>query len=385
MMQSLLIEEQLNMKLNNISTKQSLVDQLTRIYHQYVAIGKPVERIKSTFWKQYEIKEKNACLQLENSLDLGGLYIALDSLTEYSIFVTLHNLNSCDESENENHKMASAAKRLLQSQCNFIIAKISSWKIENASFMDYWEWSHTKTCWWHSVSGSNDDKGFNAPPGSSPFQWKQHVSSDTSRVWRNGHTNQVSRARENPGNPKPTWENLSPVDWHTIIRSILLLSYDRLFCLCFGREKVHLELLLQFGHFNRYLRKESDSSVNPVAYDKLQRFLKGSFKNGMFEAEDPTGFRLAAQVELPQSLSNVNHSGHLAWKVCGFLASLADDDRFVLGSTECIHSSGINGICYFVPLSPLEAVFDITTLFEEKEHGEGDLFEENEHGEAGDY
>jgi hypothetical protein len=41
------------------------------------------------------------------------------------------------------------------------------------------------------------------------------------------------------------WRNLSPLDWTTIWRSVLLLSYDKYFCQVFGKEKILLESLAQ--------------------------------------------------------------------------------------------------------------------------------------------
>ncbi len=46
-----------------------------------------------------------------------------------------------------------------------------------------------------------------------------------------------------PKSPPLQWTELSPLDWHSICISFLLLSYGKAFCSTFGREKILLEIL----------------------------------------------------------------------------------------------------------------------------------------------
>jgi small GTP-binding protein len=46
-----------------------------------------------------------------------------------------------------------------------------------------------------------------------------------------------------PKSPPLEWSDLSPLDWHSICSSFLLLGYSKSFCSTFGREKMLLEIL----------------------------------------------------------------------------------------------------------------------------------------------
>jgi GTPase SAR1 family protein len=173
------------------------------------------------------------------------------------------------------------------------------------------------------------------------------------------------------------WINLSPLDWTMIWRSILLLSYDKYFCEVFGKEKILMETLaqsanaawidLQSASLDTCPECSRDTTSWPYgknckhccivfvkelplhntlcsrcqrAHISGNRCSRCSFSYRQFEddwrglvkpfyyngkrvpANPDAVYKSVVHVDVPDSLSNPKHFGHLAWKFCEFMASL---------------------------------------------------------------
>jgi hypothetical protein len=158
-----------------------------------------------------------------------------------------------------------------------------------------------------------------------------------------------------------SWSNLSALDWTMIWRSILLLSYDKYFCQVFGKEKIILESLAQNanaawgdsvplldkcwdcneplislvvgkqcnGCKMMYTEKGDHRLFGTYLPGKLCRIVPDSkalmipfYYNGKPVPADPDPFYKAhVHIDVPESLSDPKHFGHLMWKFCEFMAS----------------------------------------------------------------
>jgi hypothetical protein len=195
------------------------------------------------------------------------------------------------------------------------------------------------------------------------------------------------------------WSDLSPLDWTMIWRSILLLSYDKYFCEVFGKEKILLESLAQRSDAawidlkspsldtcssckratsllvcgkqcttcNIVFVKELplDKSVcarcqrqNAISccncryccfsYRQLEDDWRGVVKpfyyNGKPVPANPDAvYKSVVHVDVPESLSNPKHFGHLAWKFCEFMASREGTNAVVTAMDARLFMASLEG------------------------------------------
>jgi hypothetical protein len=176
-----------------------------------------------------------------------------------------------------------------------------------------------------------------------------------------------------------SWSSLSALDWTMIWRSILLLSYDKYFCQVFGKEKIILENLAQNANAawvdslpifdkcwdcneplaalsagkqcnscrvvytekgdcercvrcprpssRRVTRKISNGRCESCGWNyrivpDSKALMIPFYYNGKPVPADPDHFYKAhAHIDVPESLSDPKHFGHLMWKFCEFMAS----------------------------------------------------------------
>lgn len=132
-----------------------------------------------------------------------------------------------------------------------------------------------------------------------------------------------------------TWGRLSPLDFCTIANSILLLSYNKHFCKVFGPEKVRLESIVhEFNDLKSRVSKRLDnervlSGQERTAHAWFCDYTQGTYDalTGEFVAKYPEKYEMVAQIEMPNSLSDPTHWGHLAWLFCEFMDSLDNDPK----------------------------------------------------------
>jgi GTPase SAR1 family protein len=118
-----------------------------------------------------------------------------------------------------------------------------------------------------------------------------------------------------------SWKDLSRLEWTMIWRSILLLSYDKYFCQVFGQEKISMESLAQSANA-AWINKTSSSDQCLVLLQSLDNGKPAPGKNPnhpVFVSNKDSG-----HIDVPESLSDPTHFGHLAWKFCEFMASLEE-------------------------------------------------------------
>jgi hypothetical protein len=134
------------------------------------------------------------------------------------------------------------------------------------------------------------------------------------------------------------WTSLTPKDFCAISESILLLSYSRMFCSYFGREKVLLERIVsQYNDLVHYLdntyahlgkgckanlkgKSRQDTLLMRRAHTLLVKALQGSHNDkGEFVPKYPHQYKMVVHVEMPRRLSDPSHWGHLAWQFCEFM------------------------------------------------------------------
>jgi hypothetical protein len=81
-------------------------------------------------------------------------------------------------------------------------------------------------------------------------------------------------------------------------------------------EKIVQEYLALISVFGGTTEGKSGDRITALR-KTLQKYLQGSVnKNGTFVPKCPRKYSLVAQIEKPACLSDPNHWGNLAWKMC---------------------------------------------------------------------
>jgi hypothetical protein len=133
-------------------------------------------------------------------------------------------------------------------------------------------------------------------------------------------------------------------DWSLVWRSILLLCYDRQFCMSFGKEKIIFEGLAQDAHQNAIQATRMSSCVrcrkslpwsqkrcrccghtviHPAA--PLCQFVFQPFydSNGEIQPFPKEQLSEKLHIQIPGQLSNPTHVAYIVWKYCQCAALLS--------------------------------------------------------------
>ncbi|GAX16055.1 hypothetical protein FisN_20Hu270 [Fistulifera solaris] len=164
-------------------------------------------------------------------------------------------------------------------------------------------------------------------------------------------TNKMASGAYLPKSPPHEWSDLSPLDWHTICNSFLLLSYNKTFCCTFGFEKNLVEIIkdslsisslscafccesLTWEARNKY----GNCGNSNYGSDYRSHNRCDSCGNQASQPGSIFAFTLDNKSELcavnknlymhaftlatPTSFSDPKHCGHLAWVYCEVIDSL---------------------------------------------------------------
>ena len=143
-----------------------------------------------------------------------------------------------------------------------------------------------------------------------------------------------------PKSPPLQWSDLSPLDWHSICTSFLLLSYSKTFCSTFGREKMLMEIvkdslsvsLLKCTYCCDTFTWESRDEYGNLRSSGTSYSRCGKCGRQTSKPINIMSFTIDSQSELrptnknlfsnaftqppPTMLSDPKHWGHLAWMYC---------------------------------------------------------------------
>ena len=157
---------------------------------------------------------------------------------------------------------------------------------------------------------------FDSPPYHFPWHWERTEPD----AWKNKHTGATSTG-EHPDLGKPSWKNMSPHDFSTVISMVLLISSNKHFYSRFGREKMLLERHLQT--FNSYFDPSSQYHLqtDKNVHSAISRFLEGKYTNGVFTPTFPGSYETVARLKAPKTLTDPNHWGNTFWMYCEFWES----------------------------------------------------------------
>mmetsp|Transcript_3942 Transcript_3942/g.6026 ORF Transcript_3942/g.6026 Transcript_3942/m.6026 type:complete len:760 (-) Transcript_3942:120-2399(-) len=332
-----LIEKQLETSLTKLTSSGALSDQLCKIYDSLKVLNKPTAHLCDRFWELFEEVKAKALADLSDNFDLKGLHGAMDQLIQYNRVLN-PKLHTGSEVLNQRDKALGAMKELVVRQCEIIDKKASCWKFENSRIYKYneregWVWRGAKDCWYNKHT--HVSKFGREDPCDYPSHW-QEVSTG---VWQNKHTKKITRGSLNPAYGELAWDNMSPMDWDILVRSLLLSSCSSVFVEHFGKQKIILERLLQYGYFTSYLA-DSNKMNEELNIRKRERSETSSFQgsfatDGSFvqENQNPSHViirKLAVGIDIPKSLSDPHHWGHLSWKFQTFIKSIDLDQKLDL-------------------------------------------------------
>jgi GTPase SAR1 family protein len=290
-----LIQKQLAVSLKSLSPEKGLSRQLNGILEKSRSLGiQKTLPLNEIFWSNYQDLEDKAFGQLKGPPNVDGLAIPMDELQEYYQLCSQHQLN--DGQSKSIFRMKALVRRQLcvllneEHRCRTI------------------EWKHTLTL------------------------------------------------------PEMGWNSLSPEDWKTMCRSELLVSFNKSFCLTFGREKIWIESLIdKITRTSRFCNckdhcihgyatascpncrhlatfyKYCDNCGAPDGLPNccsapqvkstrctcgyLNDVLGFAMKDGELAPIERVDRTLIHRIQVPESISDAGHWGHLAWSFCQFLES----------------------------------------------------------------
>jgi hypothetical protein len=79
--------------------------------------------------------------------------------------------------------------------------------------------------------------------------------------------------------------------------------------------------------------------------DDVTALVKPFYRNGKPVSANPDAvYTSVVHVDVPESLSNPKHFGHLAWKVCEFMASLEGTNAGVSTAEVCLFMASFEGM-----------------------------------------
>jgi len=315
-------------------TKSGIPSQLRAIYERSKVLGKPTDHLKSEFWAFFQLIEKDAFASFEGEMSLVGLHHCMDELIDYASDENsvLHTEESGTGEKEEIEKVLVTMMELIKHQYRIILQQRSRWQIRSSSFVntdiiEVTQRSNDGSPYrimrnnpfggnYQSSQILDPTSGVHGPTDSNPFYWRNEnanvlgPSYGSLDQWTNIVSGKVVKSMKNPDLPRPTWSNLSPDDWMTIVNSFSVLMYEKHFAENFGPEwneldmmKTEITLLLASDARSMQIRKD---------------YLSGAFVKGIFTPKDKTKYSLVRQIELPESLANPEHWAHLAWKYCQF-------------------------------------------------------------------
>ena len=169
----------------------AVVGTIHRAHDILAALGKRCDVVHETFWKLYQKLEDFAFEKLELSPEVAVLDKPTLFLSQYhKLFIEGNKLEGNTLDPLSTVRFTDAIQNLVRRQFHLIVRKKTMWSFKT----------------WY---------------GKKP--WKCDIEGGS-------------------------WEYLSPFDWERIIRSILLLRFDRKFCVNFGSEMITLETMMSACH-----------------------------------------------------------------------------------------------------------------------------------------
>ena len=269
-----MIQKQIHTSLKKgISWEHPMADDLLSIYERCKAIRMPADALIDSFWREYAKHESHSCLLFSRDMDLRALLGACDQLYEYfDRFVKPVYEGVESVIGKEKKKVAEAMESLLEYQFGVVREKESTWEVAESTMMIALDlqndncypdqWYDQATCKYYSLNRENgkmklvDSSSYrdgspkhDINASDSPFHWQKKGN----QGWKNKITGKVIKSEKNPGFKKLTWKLLSPHDWLTIARSLLLLTHNKHMCERFGRDFVMLEEMTIRGKAARIL------------------------------------------------------------------------------------------------------------------------------------
>ena len=278
------------------TTDIGVVGTIRRAHNILAALDKSCDVVHEAFWKFYQKLEDFAFEKLELAPEVSVLENPRSFLSQYhKLFIEGNKLNSIGTI-----RFTDAIQNFVRRQFHLIIRKKTTWSFKT----------------WY---------------GSQPWNYE------------------IVRG---------SWEYLSPFDWERIIRSILLLRFDRKFCVNFGSEIVTLETMMSACHpslVSTYMKIEDGESTTKshvqaeidremTARGLHKRYLYGNpihrpscgspelvvlpgecpgaeaSMDGQYDPEDnkfvpkyESTYNSFVYIKVPRSLEDPDHWGHVSW------------------------------------------------------------------------
>jgi GTPase SAR1 family protein len=309
-----MIQKQLDVRLKSLNFDSIVAHELRNSFDMRARLGLPQLNYAIHFWGVYDRCSTGLIQEYASDLELGGLHEAMLQLIEYATF-----LEYVEDSGSELAKAMNTITSLILKQVQQIVhfsALEYCWRRMAEPFFD---WNGTE---WvggdEKYEGDKDDP----PHDYTEHHWKRRRTDDG---WENVYSGAVVQG-DKPVRGKVQWCGLSPLDFCTISKAILLNSPRESFRAHFGQEIGLLEKIVKdFDVLMQSLEANDGTCTRPAkATAVLYEWTKGTRnEHGEFEPLYPGKYEYVVQIETPQCLSDPKHWGHLAFMNCNFVDALA--------------------------------------------------------------
>jgi signal recognition particle receptor subunit beta len=265
----------------------SIAKTVRDMYRKQNALGLPTNGLNETFWNVYTKRETVALETVKEKVDPSLLQVPFQELEAYYKFAK--SMDWKDETTITLDKM----KSLLRQQLSLVISKENEWQ-----FDDFHKECRTIANFnWCAIGGCS--AGYPKGCGRSCKKTYGNIIRCGRHLMGSGwHTMEIV-----------TWKCLSPLDWKTLLYSVLLPSSELEFYMSFGIERQILEEALQNYRSRYHSKLMSEESVTSEEWDYIEACRT---KQNLENNESP------ANLKMPAELSDPSHWGYLGWKYVKF-------------------------------------------------------------------
>ncbi|GAX16056.1 hypothetical protein FisN_20Hh269 [Fistulifera solaris] len=272
-----ILQEQVRVSLKNLSPKEGLADQFESAYEKSKVVCMPATDLSNHFWVKYNDLEQRV---IKDFVGPASICILSEAMNELKSFYDIAHRASWEEDQ---QKALERMKGLVRHPLLPLLEKATACK------------------------------------------------------------NQMQEGAFTSKSPPIQWTHLSPLDWHTICSSFLLLSFNKTFCTTFGYEKMLVEMVkdrlslssLSFTYCCSKVTWEGQESngIRNGGYTRCGSCGSQHYKkqanifafdlnsNSELRPINKDVYASAFTQQIPTTISDPKHWGHLAWVYCEVVES----------------------------------------------------------------
>jgi GTPase SAR1 family protein len=319
------IQKQLSVSLKRLQTfGETTVDEIRNVISIRDRLGIEGDIHFSThFWDAYKLHIVKATELYKADMDLQNFYLAMSQLIEYHAVLMQVGPNA-----SECGKVVNEMISLIRIQVNGLLKYAESWPKDCSIFS---EKPKEKDCIYYDSQADQwdlvtrhitvTDKYRGVAKDKPLYDNAHHWEHIRVGVWKNKYTMEEIISKHNPVSEKEIWYDLSLLDFKVALESILLLSYNKTFCLKLGPEKLRMDSFIRKFDIlkERYLTGEDFAHFHHEFYTLFDCISGECNDDGEFVPKNVDRHDVFVHVKMSDEISNPEHWGHLTWKFCEFM------------------------------------------------------------------